>query len=366
MKKRLIGLDIYRLICMFLITTIHIIGYSDLSTSINYTHFNFYLINFIKAFQTFAISGFVLISAYFLISANTTIKKIISFWLQVVFYSIIILLISLAFSSDFSPVNILKSLFPIITNHYWYPVSYLLLLLFVPILNKIIYSLDKKEYSVLIILIFFVCAFFQLNPFFSADIYLGNESHGIIWFIFLYFISGYIKIHGLSRKLFGVFTFIISGLLLFVIILLKNNFLNLKESYKFISIILDKVNFTSDNSLIPLIFTISSFNIFATSKCLQRNSENKTFNFIVASAFGVYLIQEHCLVREILWSTVNISKWGQSPFLILIIFAVFIALLVVGVLIYGVYKLAKKLFINRTEKGILKLIEKLKASIQKR
>ncbi len=365
MKKRVVGLDIYRLICMFLITTIHIIGYSDLSTTVNYTHYNFYVVNLIKTFQTFAVSGFVLISAYFLISSNTTTKKIVSFWLQVIFYSCVILLVSLTFSSSISIINLVKSFFPILSNHYWYPVNYLVLLFLVPILNKFVYSLNKTEYRSLIVMIFLICTLFQLNPFFNANIYLGHQSHGIIWFIFLYFIAGYIKIYGLSNRLFGVSTFILSGICLYVLILIDNNLFNLKENYKFIGTIFNKVDLLSYNSLIPIIFTVSSFNVFTTIKKFDKSCGNKVFSNIISATFGVYLIQEHCLIREILWDSINISKWGQSPFLILIIFLIFIALMFFAILIYGLYRLFEKIFIFRIEEKILKLIEKIKLRIQK-
>jgi surface polysaccharide O-acyltransferase-like enzyme len=79
MKERNYSLDLYRIICMFLITTIHIFGYSNIMDSVSYTDFNFYFINFIKTLQSFSINGFVLISAYFLVnnkvSINSTVKR---------------------------------------------------------------------------------------------------------------------------------------------------------------------------------------------------------------------------------------------------------------------------------------------------
>ena len=81
---------------MFLITTIHIIGYSNLSPNNAY---NAFFVDLLEVLQYFSISGFTLISGYFLCNKESTERKTVSFVLQLSFISILILFSSLLFSS---------------------------------------------------------------------------------------------------------------------------------------------------------------------------------------------------------------------------------------------------------------------------
>lgn len=166
-QERNVALDFYRILCMFLITTIHIINYSDLIDHIPQTHINFYVINLLKTLQVFSISGFTMISAYFLIGRTSTKKKTISFILQLAFFSIIIFLLSLVFiSTDVSKTTFLKSLFPITFYHFWYPVNYVVLLLLIPFLNKAFKAFTRNEVLTgIIVLASVVSLFFHMNPF---------------------------------------------------------------------------------------------------------------------------------------------------------------------------------------------------------
>ena len=365
MKERNYGLDLYRILCMFLITTIHIFGYSNITEAVPYTHLNFYFINFIKVLQTFSISGFVLISAYFLvsdkISVKTSVKKIVSFELLTLFYSILILLLSLIFiTTNVSKMNLLKSFFPTITNHYWYPVNYIFLLVVSPFLNKFVYALSKKQLKAIVLIIFVGFAFLTINPFFDADVYVGHYSHGFIWFICLYFIAAYIKLYGITIKNKFVFiAFAISGIVMFALYLYRNNIFNLREEYKFIYDIIQKLELLSYNSILPLIFTISSFVLFSRIKFKIPQKGVKIWNYIVSSAYVVYLIQEHNVVRDSLWSFVNIKSWATSPYLIFITIAVFMVLLAIAMILHLCFCGANKLYLNKLGKAKENLFVKI-------
>ncbi|MBQ9117946.1 MAG: hypothetical protein IJY11_01950 [Clostridia bacterium] len=230
MKERHYGLDLYRILCMFLITTIHI-DYVDMISFTPYTHFNFYLVSLIKTLQTFSISGFVLISAYFLIekktSAKSSIKRIVSFEIQMVFYSIVIMLLSLLFiSPNLTGWDIFKTFCPLLSNHYWYPVAYLCLLFLSPFLNKLIYVLNKKQLKILVCGIFVVFSLFSLDISFISAVYVGHETHSILLFVALYFIVAYIKLYGVNnKKTLATIAFIVSGYVCFVCICMMATYL---------------------------------------------------------------------------------------------------------------------------------------------
>ena len=354
MKERNYSLDIYRLLCMFLITTIHIIGYSDLITFIPWNHLNFYIVEFINVLQFFSISGFTLISAYFLVETTTTTKKIISFEIQLLFYSVLIFLISLFVSTDGFSVNMLKSFFPILSNHYWYPVNYILLLIAAPWLNKIIRMFSKKELFLVIIFLSIVSSvFFQLNPFFDSLIYLGHKSRGLLWFVLLYLIAAYIKLYGVKTpNKTGKILFLISAVITGGALMLYDGAFNLVDKLPIIKKLYEYFDVLSYNSLLGLLLTVSSFIIFVNMKISVNKTVAKIFKVVTPSLFGVYLIQEHTVVREALWDFVSIKDWAQSYWLVLIIILIFICLLVCSVLLQAIYKALHKLFINKIEERI--------------
>ena len=366
LKERNISLDIYRLLCMFLITTIHIFGYSNLIAEIPWTHLNFYIVDFIKVLQLFSINGFIMISAYFLVDKTTTAKKLVSFEIQLLFYSIMIFIISLFVIKDDVRINSLKSFFPLLTNHYWYPVNYIILLIAAPWLNRIIRIFSKKElFLIIVFLSVLVSAFFQLNPFFDSITYIGYKSRSILWFFLLYIISAYIRLYGVkSPKKTGLGLFILSGIILGFFIIVNDGVFSITNKIPLIKTFFQHVDVLSYNSLLSLLLTVSSFIIFTNIK-IENKALTKLFQIVTPALFGVYLIQEHRAIRDILWDLVSIKDWAQSYWLVLIIILIFICFLVCSVLLQAIYKALHKLFINKIEERIYNFYLNQKARVVK-
>lgn len=363
-QQRNIALDLYRLLCMFLITTVHILCYSDIGIVAQPGHYNFYISNGLYVLQRFCITGFVLISAYFLVNAMDVEKKAVSFLLRVSFSAVVILLFAGCFNPDaFSRKLILKSVFPVLTYHYWYPVSYMILLLFAPMLNKFVRSLSGKELLCSILLLaFFVSGFFHINPLFDPETFVGHPSHGLIWFILLYLIAAYIRLHGVHRPvLFGGVTFLISGILLFFVFMTGQiASLNQAPWARFVQQFLSKVDLRSYNSVLSLVFSVSSFVMFLNFKLPAGKWSSRVVGFLAPTVFGIYLIQEHNAVRELLWKTVNIERWEQSPWFLLVCVLVFLCLWVGAVLLHQLYRIAHKLFLGEMEDKLLALVVRVR------
>lgn len=101
---------------------------------------------------------FVMISAYFLTeernSKSKLLKRLLNLWCHVVFYSWVLLIIDLL--AGFSPIYksaLVKSLFPIAGNNYWFVTSFFLLMFIVPLLNEFIRKANKQQFSLSLIVI---------------------------------------------------------------------------------------------------------------------------------------------------------------------------------------------------------------------
>lgn len=246
---------------------------------------------------------------------------------------------------------IVRSFFPFAFAHYWYPINYLLLLLLVPFLNKFAHSLCKKQLLIFIyILAFITSIYFHFSPFTEPTPYIGHYSHSILWFILLYFIAAYLKLHGVKRHtFFGPIMFLVCCVLIFVFRIIGDH-----KIFSYIDLL-------SYNSILSLLFTVSSFITFSNLHINLGKTLSNGLSYCMPSVFVIYLIQEHDTVRIVLWNFVNITKWSESMWLFPIMLFVFIALFIVALLLNSLYQLAHKLFINRIENFVLKIYDRITA-----
>ena len=156
----------------------------------------------------FGVNIFVLISGYFLVkSPEIKINKLVKLWFQVFTYSILIYLIFVISGvQSFAIKDVLKSLLPVTFSTWWFASAYIMLYLVSPFLNKFLYSIDKKTYQKIILLLTFCWC---IIPTFTSH---KVECNKLNWFIYLYMIAGYIRIH-LANKHFSGKKYIIYSLI---------------------------------------------------------------------------------------------------------------------------------------------------------
>lgn len=166
-----------------------------------FPNFSWIFSHFLSSFCVPLVNCFVLISGYFLISKKTfSLRKSVDLLLITAFYGIIAYGISVVVGNNsFSWSALIYALIPFLKGQRWFVETYIILILFAPFLNKALNSLDRKSCHVLLtiqILIFSV--WYSLG--FSAP--LLDDGYGIINFITLYMIGGYLKLYGKSVKLY--------------------------------------------------------------------------------------------------------------------------------------------------------------------
>lgn len=236
---------------------------------------------------------FVLISGYFLIKDRAlapSIKKILIFWGQIVFYSIAIYAsLTIVGLHEFRLDEFLQSFAPITFQTWWFASTYFVLYLLHPFLNKFLHSLSKKRYQYFLITTF-IC--WSVIPTLSD---MPFESNQLLWFITVYAIAGYIRLYGFNKKLKSKH-FLITGLSTLALAYLS-------------SIIYIKIA-TLDNGLMPYItyfygpekltIIIAAICIFMFFKNLDLKY-NKWINLYASATFGVYLIHDHTLMRPVIW-----------------------------------------------------------------
>lgn len=151
-------------------------------------------------------SGFIFITGYFLCESGTkvNIKRIVSFILQLNFISVSIFLVALVLNGNFSVTYLVNSFFPILSQHYWYPFNYIVLLLVSPFLNILVHNTTRKELAGFIVLLVCVIGvFLKINPFYTPSVFVGHYSHGFVWWGLLYLTAAYYRRYGVRHTAYS-------------------------------------------------------------------------------------------------------------------------------------------------------------------
>ena len=145
------------------------------------------------------LTAFVLISGYFLIERTRfSLKKPVELLIITAFYGFISYVFFVCTdSANFSVAGALQAVFPFVIGKRWFVETYIILLLFAPFINKLLTSLDKKTFRLLLILQLTVfCLWYSLGL--SAP--LLDDGYGIINFLTLYMLGGYVRLYGRESK----------------------------------------------------------------------------------------------------------------------------------------------------------------------
>lgn len=345
--KRNVGLDILRIIAMIMIVFLHVIGKGMFRYEDNNAEF-YKIVLLIRAFCIVAVNCYVLITGYFQVNSKFKINKVINIWVKVIFYSIVIYIILLLTGQiDFNIKDVIKSLFPILTNEYWFVNCYLLLYILSPYINKIIKQLDKKEFQRLLIILLIVFSILpSVLP--SAFVMDNTRGYGIIWFIILYLVGAYIRLYVKTyyknRKNLIVFFLINSFTYLLVLgiqyICTKLQISDISErmyNYNFITVFL---------SSLCLFLYFKNINIKNT-KIINIISK------IAPLTFGVYIIHEQVILRETLYLNIlNLDQfWNNS--------IQFVVIPITAITIFLICTLIEKMTKNTIQTLIYNCLEKI-------
>ncbi len=295
-KQRNSAIELLRIIAMIMITFHHFAchgGFAYIASDFSIPHLWYSLI---LMGGKIGVDIFVLISGYFLIKDDRSVfnlKRILKFWGQIFFYSVVIYLIFLICGIEqFDFETFIKILTPITSSEWWFASTYFVLYLIHPFLNKMLTNLTRKNYQILLVI---ALASWCLIPTLTGLSFQGNS---LIWFITLYALAGYIQIYNLKFKFTSKQYFAIAAACLFITYMSSIMLAWLGTKWDFFA---DDIFYFYGQEKLPVVLSaISIFMAFATSKLHYH----KSINIIASATFGVYLIHDNSLVRTFLWQTI--------------------------------------------------------------
>lgn len=220
-------------------------------------------------------------------------------WGRVLFYSVVLSLLFFLLPRvrhSWTPYRGIERVFPVITNQYWFATAFILLMLVAPLLAKGLAALAKREYMLLLALLLGI---FSLSKtvFFFIDLPLDDGGYGVLWFIVLYAVGGYLCRFGLPFMGNRV-----KSLLLYVLPCLGTFLLTL--ALRGTALLFGRFAAVTDhaytyNHLFCFLSSVGLVSFFFTLQ-LKAAFPVRLIRLAAPAVFGVYLIHEHPDIRY-LW-----------------------------------------------------------------
>ena len=200
-SKRNYSLDLLKIVSIIFVIVLH---YNNgemrgLLSNIQPGTSNYFIAHFTEILTIIACNLFVLISGYFLCQSNKVkIRKIVDIINVLIFYGIVIYIVSILTGLTVFGKESLKLMILTIDNR-WFVNIYVLLYILHPYINKVISNTNKKQHTILIL----ICVFFfsiwssiiKPHGIINLNTFVSDSGYGITNFIMLYFIGAYIRLY---------------------------------------------------------------------------------------------------------------------------------------------------------------------------
>lgn len=200
LTKRNYGIDLLRIVAMIFVIVLHICSYGGVSDGITQFSQQAYAVDLLQAIAYCAVNCYALISGFVGIKSEPKYTNLALLWLQGLIYSVVFTAISIAIGINaFSPAVAIKSLFPIMTNRWWYLTKYAVLFLLMPILNLAIKNIPQKKMRLLLIVL--ATLYMISEMVFRESVFDTAGGYSVTWLAFLYLVGAYISFYNVPAKI---------------------------------------------------------------------------------------------------------------------------------------------------------------------
>lgn len=339
MKVRQSNFELMRIISMFMIIVWHIFLYGvNMDTAAPNIKLMF---DFFRSILVVHVNSFILVSGYFLTNSSFKMSKLLKLNNAVIFYKVIIFLIFIFLGiAEIDSVSILRNIFPLDLENYWFIRIYMIMYIFSPFYNIFINSISQKTHKKIILIMF--CIFSLISTFTNQEA-IGNNTvnygYSIVSFTFLYFIGAYFRKNSIDNTYFGkkysnsfkqllfIILFFVLALFNYSLHITSIQFLNHEKLMAYIGKII-YISFNQYDNPIVLLQSICYFFIF-----YYMNFSNKFINIVSKTVFGIYLIHENVFIRNNMYSLFKFPEFSVSKNVFVHIFGAALIIFVFGFII---------------------------------
>ncbi len=201
MKKRMVNMELLRIVAMMMVVMLHYLGKGNLLPSLTGSMgVNGYVAWGMESLCIVAVNVYMLISGYFLVESGFKPGRLVELLCQVLFYAILVPVVLVALgiiSIDvFSLNHILETVLPVQMVHYWFITAYVIMYLLSPVLSVAAKGMKQEQLrSTIIALLLFFAVSKSILPFQLA---VDNKGYDGLWFICVFLVAAYIRLYGLD------------------------------------------------------------------------------------------------------------------------------------------------------------------------
>ena len=295
-NKRNFGIDFGRILAMLFIINHHIIYHGGPLFNTKVLSFDNDLLIFLNTLCCSGVNIFGMISGFVGFHSH---KYTNLFYLlfETFFYNF-----GIAFFFKKTKVGIVNDLinflFPLFISDYWYFNAYFTMYFFLPLLNKGIKSMEKREMGIFNLSLFLLFSCFDQIRHYSErlrkDFFLFVNGFTYMWLIILYFYGSYFGKFGNDFGYHNKFIFfLINCLILFFVTFLRSIIIIYKMFHHSRGINMT-VEYTSPSSVM---ISICFLNILSHLE-IKKQFFQKIVSCLSPLTYGVYLLHNHILVRN--------------------------------------------------------------------
>lgn len=280
------GIDIVKIIAMFFVALTHVtyVGTGFLDIDLD-SSLKSGMLCFIEALALTCINLFVLSTGFLYYNKKVKYSRVIYIWIQTVFWSVVMAVVVFVFKKDdLSIFEVIKSALVISFNKYWYVCSYLILMIFAPLLNDFVHKSSGKTLGLFIVV---VGALYSLDSFFGQESFVLSGGFSSLWLMYIFVIGATVKKYDILKRV----NIRICLPLALMLVGIQTFLLFNRNSIVFNEYLLSYTYFTVFSSAIFLFLCLAKIKI-------KGKNTKKAVKSISAASFAVYLTHTQPLLFE--------------------------------------------------------------------
>lgn len=263
-----------------------------------------------------------MISGWFGIKATS--KGLLSLFFSLYFYSVLLLAAYILVTKSFDTSILKDSVLSCLGINYWFIPAYVILYVLSPALNLFVESANRNTFLWVLI------AFFAFQLLYGR---FGDHGHfesgySAISFIGLYLISGYVRRY--RTRIFTLPPYI--DFCIFVALTLCSTAIGFLGGYETLGGSHSIMDYNH-----PLVIVSSAYFFIPFTK---MNIKSRTINWLASSAFAIYIIHMHFLVKEPFRETFRVLYQSHQGILFISISAVLILLIALSCILIDKVRIA--------------------------
>lgn len=302
MKKRVVSIELLRILAMMMVVMLHYLGKGKLLPPLTgEMSLNGYVAWGMESLSIVAVNVYMLISGYFLVNSQFKPGRLVELLCQTLFYSVLVSGVLMAAGiisvGDLTINRILEMIFPVQMEHYWFITAYVIMYLFSPVLSIAVKHMEQKQlgHTIVGLLLFFGLS----KSILPVELAIDNRGYDGLWFMCVFLVAAYIRLYGIpffAKSKGKSFVCYLAGCVsIFVITFVVRAFyLKTGSLDHFIKTAYDY------NHVLNLFAAVSLFYTFLNMKFSTEGMLAKVVYAVAPYSLGVYLLHEQLEVRY-LW-----------------------------------------------------------------